>query len=102
MSITALFAPKKQQADREPAVGQPEIIGKLRGDLSEKDRMIAKLRVELGNLRHRKSGNYNFRLEEVRLMAKAVSLIESGEYAYGLRLLTGVMDDLRPDWRELA
>ncbi len=95
MSITALFAPKKAQpqATRDSAL---QII------IDAQKQMIAKLRLELHNLRHRKSGNYNFRIEEVRLMAQAVSLIESGEYAYGLRLLTGVMDDLRPDWRELA
>jgi hypothetical protein len=70
--------------------------------ISQLKREIAKLRVDIHNLRHQRSGLYHFRVEDLRLMAQAVECIETGEHAYGIRLLCGVMGDLRPDWRELA
>jgi len=77
-------------------------IVKLEKVVGDKDRLIAKLKVDLHNLRHQRSGLYHFRVEEMRLLAQAVECIEKGEHAYGVRLLAGVLDDLRPDWRELA
>ena len=69
---------------------------------SDDEKTIAKLRSEVDRLRHMRSGTYTFRIEDVRDMARAVIAIEEGDAKHGVRLLVGVMDDLRPDWRELA
>jgi CRISPR/Cas system endoribonuclease Cas6 (RAMP superfamily) len=68
---------------------------------SDAEKTIAKLRSEVDRLRHMRSGTYNFRIEQVRLMATAIEEIERGQTQYGLRMMIEVMDDLRPDWRSL-
>ncbi len=105
MSISALFAPRKQQADpNEKLLGEIERL-RLERDVKsrvadELGKLNQKLRADIDRLRHQRSGTYNFRLQEVQELAKAVALIEQGD-AYGIRLLCGVMEDLRPDWRSL-
>ena len=69
---------------------------------SDDEKTIAKLRSEVDRLRHMRSGTYTFRIEEVRDMAKAIELIEKGHIDHGLWMMREVLNDLRPDWRELA
>ena len=71
-----------------------EIIRQLR---LERDKLAA----ELAATKHRKSGLYHFRDTEVRDMSRGIQRLEHGDWD-GLRLLTGVMDELHGSWRDFA
>lgn len=100
MSISRLFErvdPLTKDIMREAHQLRHEIVG-LKSAVQERDRLIKKLKAELHNTKHRKSGLYHFRDTEVRDMSRGIQRLEHGDWD-GLRLLVSVMDDINADWR---
>ncbi len=78
-------------------------IPEVTSDALERLRAInTKLRLELEQMRARRSGSYRLRYSDVIDLGQAWREIDDGQVKYGLWRLECVLDELEPRWREMT